>query len=80
MMLPSDSQQRELHILLLVILGRCIIQPVPELPLHRKQACADNKRDSKITKINFPVAHIKFSISPIPEARPQILLKNRRGC
>jgi hypothetical protein len=49
------------------------IQPVPELPPHRKQACADSKRDSKMIKINFPVAHIKFSISPIPEAYPQVL-------
>jgi hypothetical protein len=34
------------------------IQPVPELPPHRKQACADSKRDSKITKIIFSVTHI----------------------
>jgi hypothetical protein len=33
------------------------IQSVPELSPHRKQACADSKRDSKMTKINFPVAH-----------------------
>jgi Na+-transporting methylmalonyl-CoA/oxaloacetate decarboxylase beta subunit len=46
----------------------------------RKQACADSKRESKMTKINFPVAHVKFSILPIPEARPQVLLKNRTGC
>jgi hypothetical protein len=61
------------------------IQPVPELSPHGKQACADSKRDSKMIKINFPVAHItelhiKLSISPIPEPRPQILLKNRTGC
>jgi hypothetical protein len=55
------------------------IQPVPELPPHRKQACADSKKDSKMTKITFPLAHIKFSISPIPEAHPQVLLKNRTG-
>jgi hypothetical protein len=41
--------------------------------------CGDSKRDFKMTKINFPIAYIKFSISPIPEARPQMLLKNRRG-
>jgi hypothetical protein len=35
-----------------------IIQPGPELPPHRKQACADSKRDSKMTKINFPAADI----------------------
>jgi hypothetical protein len=57
-----------------------IIQHVPELPPHRKQGCADSKRDSKMTKIKFPVAYIKFSISPIPEARSQLLLKNRTGC
>jgi hypothetical protein len=33
-----------------------------------------------MTQINFPVAHIKFLISPIPEARPHVLLKNRTGC
>jgi hypothetical protein len=33
-------------------------QPVPQLPPHKKQACADSKRESKMTKINFPVAHI----------------------
>jgi hypothetical protein len=33
-----------------------------------------------MTKINFPVANIKFSISPIPKARPQVLQKNRAGC
>jgi hypothetical protein len=38
---------------------------VSELPPHKKQACADTKRDSKMTKINVSVAHIKFSISPI---------------
>jgi hypothetical protein len=58
---------------------------VPELAPQRKQACADNKRDSKLTKINFLLAqitelHIKFLISPIPEARPQVLLKNPIGC
>jgi hypothetical protein len=56
------------------------LQPVPELPPHRKQTCAYSERDSKMTKINFPVAQIKFSISPIPEVRPQVLLKNRTGC
>jgi hypothetical protein len=40
------------------------MQPVPELPPHRKQAGTDSKRDSKMTKINFPVTYIKFSISP----------------
>jgi hypothetical protein len=50
------------------------IQPVPKPPPHRKQARADTKRNSKMTKINFPVTHIKFSISPIPEAHPQVLL------
>jgi hypothetical protein len=40
----------------------------------------DSKRDSKITKINFPVGHIKFSLSPIPTARPQVLLKNLTDC
>jgi hypothetical protein len=34
------------------------LQPVPSLHTYilvpqRKQACADNKRDSKLTKINF---------------------------
>jgi hypothetical protein len=47
---------------------------VPELPPHRK-----SKRGSKMTKTNFPLGHmtqlLKFSISPIPEARPQVLLK-----
>jgi hypothetical protein len=27
-------------------------------PPHRKQACFESKRDSKMTKINFPKAHI----------------------
>jgi hypothetical protein len=49
------------------------IQPVPELPPHRKQASAGSTRDSKIAKINISAAHIKFSISPIPEVRPQVL-------
>jgi hypothetical protein len=31
---------------------------VLELRSHRTQACTDSKRDSKITKINVPVAHI----------------------
>jgi hypothetical protein len=31
---------------------------VPELAPQRKQACADNKRDSKLTKINFLLAQI----------------------
>jgi hypothetical protein len=35
-----------------------IIQGVPELAPQRKQACADNKRDSKLTKINFLPAQI----------------------
>jgi hypothetical protein len=56
----------------LILIQSRYIQPVPELPPHRKQACADRKRNSKITKIIFPLAHIKFSISPIPEARPQV--------
>jgi hypothetical protein len=34
------------------------IQSVPELPPHRKQACANNKIEFKMTKIKFPVAHI----------------------
>jgi hypothetical protein len=34
------------------------IQGVPELAPQRKQACADNKRDSKSTKINFLQAQI----------------------
>jgi hypothetical protein len=34
------------------------IQGAPELAAHRKQACADNKRDSKLTKINFLLAQI----------------------
>jgi hypothetical protein len=37
----------------------CIsIQGVPELAPQRKQACADNKKDSKLTKINFLLAQI----------------------
>jgi hypothetical protein len=66
----------------LILIQSRYIQPVPELPPHRKQACADSKKDSKMskmTKITFPLAHINFSISPIPEARPQVLLKNRTG-
>jgi hypothetical protein len=35
-----------------------IIQGVPELAPQRKQACADNKKDSKLTKINFLLAQI----------------------
>jgi hypothetical protein len=31
---------------------------VPELAPQRKQACADSKRDSKLTKINFLLAQI----------------------
>jgi hypothetical protein len=31
---------------------------VPELVPQRKQACADNKKDSKLTKINFLLAQI----------------------
>jgi hypothetical protein len=38
--------------------GSPIIQGVPELAPQRKQACADNKRDSKLTKINFLLAQI----------------------
>jgi hypothetical protein len=34
------------------------IQGVPELAPQRKQACADNKRDSQLTKINFLLAQI----------------------
>jgi hypothetical protein len=30
----------------------------PKLPPHRKQAFADSKRESKMTKTNFTVAHI----------------------
>jgi hypothetical protein len=37
-----------------LFLGR--IQGVPELAPQRKQVCADNKRDSKLTKINFLLA------------------------
>jgi hypothetical protein len=32
-----------------------------------------------MTKINYHVVHIKFSISLIPEARSQVLLKNGTG-
>jgi hypothetical protein len=68
--------------LIRILLGN--IQPVPELLPHRKQTCPDSKRDSKMTKINFPVALItrviKISMSPIPEAPPQVLLKNWTGC
>jgi hypothetical protein len=35
-----------------------VIQGVPELAPQRKQACADNKKDSKLTKINFLLAQI----------------------
>jgi hypothetical protein len=38
--------------------GERIIQGVPELAPQRKQACADNKRDSKLSKINFLLAQI----------------------
>jgi hypothetical protein len=34
------------------------IQGVPKLAPQRKQACADNKKDSKLTKINFLLAQI----------------------
>jgi hypothetical protein len=34
------------------------VQGVPELAPQRKQACTDNKRDSKLTKINFLLAQI----------------------
>jgi hypothetical protein len=37
---------------------RMFIQDVPELAPQRKQACGDNKRDSKLTKINFLLAQI----------------------
>jgi hypothetical protein len=37
---------------------RLFIQGVPEPAPQRKQACADNKRDSKLTKINFLLAQI----------------------
>jgi hypothetical protein len=36
----------------------CMYTGVPELAPQRKQACADNKRDSKLTKINFLLAQI----------------------
>jgi hypothetical protein len=39
-------------------LSEASIQSVPELAPQRKQACADNKRDSKLTKINFLLAQI----------------------
>jgi hypothetical protein len=39
-------------------LSEASIQGVPELAPQRKQACADNKRDSKLTKINFLLAQI----------------------
>jgi hypothetical protein len=39
--------------------GRCSqYTGVPELAPQRKQACADNKKDSKLTKINFLLAQI----------------------
>jgi hypothetical protein len=62
-----------------VTVRACEIQPVPELPPHRKHGYADSKRDSKMTKIKFPVDNIsnrviKFLISPIPEARPQVAI------
>jgi hypothetical protein len=36
----------------------CTYTGVPELAPQRKQACADNKKDSKLTKINFLLAQI----------------------
>jgi hypothetical protein len=53
------------------------IQGVPELAPQRKQACADNKSKFSASS-NYRV--IKFLISPIPETRPQVLLKNPIGC
>jgi hypothetical protein len=47
-----------ISVLLLIIANLRYIQPVPEPPAHRKQACTDSKRDSKMTKINLAVAHI----------------------
>jgi hypothetical protein len=38
--------------------GKLSYTGVPELAPQRKQACADNKRDSKLTKINFLLAQI----------------------
>jgi hypothetical protein len=40
------------------VLGHPVYTGVPELAPQRKQACADNKRDSKLTKINFLLAQI----------------------
>jgi hypothetical protein len=34
------------------------MQPVPELPPHRIQKNVPTARDSKVTKINLPIAHI----------------------
>jgi hypothetical protein len=39
-------------------LKKNIYTGVPELAPQRKQACADNKKDSKLTKINFLLAQI----------------------
>jgi hypothetical protein len=41
-----------------ISLKKIYIQGVPELAPQRKQACADNKKDSKLTKINFLLAQI----------------------
>jgi hypothetical protein len=49
------------------------IQPVLEPPPLRKQARADSKRNSKMTKINFPVAHKVFNFTN-PRSHPQVLL------
>jgi hypothetical protein len=35
-----------------------VYKAVPELAPQRKQTCADNKRDSKLTEINFLLAQI----------------------
>jgi hypothetical protein len=47
-----------LKILDSILYVQTLILTISELPPHRKQAYADSKRDSKMTKINFPVAHI----------------------
>jgi hypothetical protein len=38
--------------------GTLIKKKYTAFPIHKKQACADRKRDSKMTKTNFPVAYI----------------------
>jgi hypothetical protein len=47
------TQQRSITNIYLVRRFLSNIQPVPELPPHRKQACADSKTDSNMTKIQF---------------------------